>query len=118
MSPMASANLAWIVGRSGDRAEAGKWAHHALDCWREERTAFPFRWTALRPLIALALVEGQLLEAIDFARELLDISQQPLPEYLAVDVRGAVVAWDSGNAATARRLLGAATERAAGNGYL
>jgi hypothetical protein len=49
----------------------------ALSCWDQVRIAYPFHWLALWPLLAVAVGQDTLDDALGYARCLLDPSQQP-----------------------------------------
>ena len=79
---MAQANLCWVAWREGDVAKAQELGHAALDSWARGQWVYAFQWTARLPLMAMALERGQLPEALDQARVMLDQQQMKLPEPL------------------------------------
>ena len=61
-------NLAWIAWREGDLAEAEKQARTALELWDQSAFVYAFHWTALLPLLAVAMEKDALVEALGHAR--------------------------------------------------
>ncbi len=122
---LAKANLAWVAWREGNLSEAEADARAALEFW-QPLTRFAFRWTALWPLIGVALVRSEagglaqdrISEAIGYARALLQHRQQPLPDALTAIVKEAIQAWDQDQLETARAHLRRAIELAQPMGYL
>jgi predicted ATPase len=105
---MARANLAWVAWRTGDLQGAGEHGRTALELWHQlpsRHASAPFQWTALWPLIVVALHEGQLATAIDYLRILLDPTQQRLPDTLTALLEQAIHTWERGEMETARALL-------------
>ncbi len=119
--PMARANLAWVAWRQGNLSEAQANARAALDGWKASQVvdyANLLNWTALWPLISIALAQDQLSAAIDDARVLLAPQQQPLPDALRATVEAATQAWDSGRLEAAYAHLQQAAALAGEMGYL
>ncbi len=117
----ARANLAWVAWRAGDLTDAEAHGRAALAAWQR----FPvghasccFQWTALLPLIAVALARGRVEDAIEPARVLLAPWQQRLPDALTARVREAFAAWDQGRADGATGRIRDALEVARRTGYL
>jgi hypothetical protein len=77
-----------------------------------------FWWMALWPLIAVALARDRVLEAVDYARPLLDPTQERMAESVERQVEAAIAAWDRGEAELARERLARAVELAEETGYL
>ena len=102
---MSKANLAWVAWRLGNLIEIQEHGHAALDLWHSLPLEFPFRWTALWPLLAVALTKAQIAEAVDYARTLLNPLQERLPETLTTALEAAIQTWDSNESETARSLL-------------
>lgn len=115
---MVKANLAWVAWREGNLTEAQANGLAALELWRSIWTVYPFQWAALWPLIAVALAQDQLTEAVDHARLLLDPQQQPLPSALNVLVEVAIQSWDAGQVEAACAHLQQAAALAGELGYL
>ena len=78
----------------------------------------PFEWTALWPLIGVAVVQQQLANAIKYACMLLVPEQQRLPDALTADLEQAIQAWDYDQAERARTELQQAMALAQQMGYL
>jgi tetratricopeptide (TPR) repeat protein len=97
----AQANLAWLAWREGDLSQAEAQGRAALATWQQLPAAHAscaFQWTALWPLIGVALAHNQIAEATGYARALLEPTQQRLPDALAVVLEAAVTAWKEGQA--------------------
>ena len=88
----------------------------ALKLWPPVHASSSFRWTALWPLIGAALSRDDTGAAVEFARGLLEPSQQRMADDLHAPVEAAVQAWDEGDKSAARGLLedAAAIARTAG----
>ncbi len=99
------ANLAWLAERRGATSEAAQLALAALAAWRQHTAPYPFWWQALWPLIGVALAQNCPLEAVPYARQLLDPSQQALPSVIEQPLLAALAAWDTGQPAEAGNLL-------------
>ncbi len=115
---MAKANLAWAAWREGNLLEAQTNGLAALELWRPLQVVYPFHWTALWPLICVALTQDRLAEAVNHAHLLLDSQQQPLPDALKGVVEALIRAWDSGEFEMGRTLLQRTTVLAQQLGYL
>jgi hypothetical protein len=63
------------------------------------------QWTALWPLLSVALQRGDAAAAIDCARTMLQPSQMRLPDELAGLLENAIQAAERNDAAQARELL-------------
>jgi hypothetical protein len=114
----AKANLAWVAWRQGDLAEAQEQGYATLEMWRKSPIIVPFRWTALWPLIGVALAQDRISEAIEHARALLAPTQQLLPDALTKVLEAAIEASENGQLETARAQLNQAMSLAQENGYL
>ena len=66
---------------------------------------YPFYWQALWPLIGVALAQDRPADAISYARQLCDPSQQLLPLAIEEPLVAALAAWDAGQPDAARNLL-------------
>jgi DNA-binding SARP family transcriptional activator len=115
---VARANLAWLAWLDGFVAEALGDGQAALACWHRPPSAYPFHWLALWPLLAVALSQGTLDEALGYARSLIDASQQPLRIPLAAILEDAIAAGEEGMVEAARSHLARAVEVAQEMGYL
>jgi DNA-binding SARP family transcriptional activator len=112
----AEANLGWLAYRAGDSDGAVRHGEAALAEWKSMQ--YPFRWLALWPLLAVALDQGPISDAVGQARAMLDPVQQRLPEALTATLEEAIAAWDEGHAAPAREHLAEAVRLAQDMGYL
>ena len=115
---MAQANRAWIAWRKGELAEVEAQGLAALDSWRRGQFVYAFHWTARWPLLAVALAQDRVPEALDHARAMLDPQQQQLPEALEAALEGALQAGEDGEPESARPHLHRTVALAQGMGYL
>lgn len=115
---MARANLAWVAWRQGNLSEAQANGRAALEEWKALQVDYPFHWTALWPLISIALAQDQLSAAIDDARVLLAPQQLLLPDALRTAIEAATRTWDSGRLEAACAHLQQAAALAGEMGYL
>jgi len=83
---------AWVAYRDGDHELAARSGNEALVDWASEGRvgAGVFQWTALFPLVGVAVERGQFDEATVHAAALLDPYQQSLPIELESALRVAV----------------------------
>jgi DNA-binding SARP family transcriptional activator len=117
----AHANLAWAAWREGDLAQAEAHGRTALDVWQQVpagHSSCAFQWTALWPLIAVALAQDRADEASACAQVLLEGTQQPLPDPLTAAVEQAIGAQEEGESEGARSCFEQAIELAQAMGYL
>jgi tetratricopeptide (TPR) repeat protein len=117
----ARANLAWVFWRQGDLHEARKKALDALDQWQKipaVHASCSFKWTALFPLIAIAILEGQFEEAMEYDRMLLGPVQMRLPDPLEEASNEAIHCWDGKNPEEALIQIKRSLELAKDYGYL
>jgi hypothetical protein len=115
------ANLGWVARREGKPLEAEEYGKAALAEWQLLPTAnytYYSQWTALFPLIDIALTQDQISESVDYARKLLVPEQQVLPDELTKTVEEAIQAWDSNNKEAVRALLQQTIKVAQKRGYL
>jgi DNA-binding SARP family transcriptional activator len=118
---LAQANEAWVAWRRGEFHRAGEAGRAALVRWEQlpsTHASLPYMWTALWPLIGLALREEKLSTAVEYLRMLLDPSQQRLPEPLTVPCELAIQAWDRDEPAEANQQIQRAVEMAQQFHYL
>jgi class 3 adenylate cyclase/tetratricopeptide (TPR) repeat protein len=114
----ARANLAWAAWREADLPGAWENGRAALETWQEGQLVYPFHWTALWPLIALAMAQDLVSDAVSYARELLDPTQLCLPDPLAEKLERAIGVWEAGDREAARASLEQAVVVARETGYL
>jgi len=115
---MARANEAWLAWRAGDPAGARTLAAAAMRVWAGVSPVYPFEWAARWPLLAAALAEDAVGEAVEHARAQLDPEQQPLPPEVARELALAVDLWESGDQPRTRVHLQRAAEAAVPLGFL
>jgi len=104
------ANLAWVAWRGGDLVEAERGGQAALEAWRLSALPYPLYWQALWPLLGVAVGQDRPADAVTYARQLCDPSQQVLPARLEELLNGAIAAWDAGQPDQARDFLRAALD--------
>jgi DNA-binding SARP family transcriptional activator len=114
----ARAHLAWLALRAGDGVGAADQARAALEAWRGIPAHYPFLWLVLWPLLDLAIGRGDVDEAVEHARKMLDREQQRLPDILTDALDEARTAFHSGDIRRARACLLAARGHARRIGYL
>jgi class 3 adenylate cyclase/tetratricopeptide (TPR) repeat protein len=114
----ANANLAWLAWREGDLSEAQEKGQSALALWEPLSLTYAWQWTALWPLIGVALAQDRVPEAVDHTRALLDPLQERLPDALAAVVHEAIGAWEQAQVETARNHLSQAIALAGEMGYV
>lgn len=105
---LAQANLAWLAWRRQDKAAVREHGAAALALWQQlpaTHASAPFQWTALWPLLAVALHGETVVTAVDYARTLLDPHQQQLPDGLTALLAQALQTWNDGAAVAALTLL-------------
>jgi tetratricopeptide (TPR) repeat protein len=111
--------LAWVAWREGDVPKAENEGRIALQIWQERETGkYPFVWTALWPLIGVAMARQELSRAIGHVDLLLDEKQQRLPEAMTAALQAATTAWSKGQQDQAREHMNKAAAVAADLGYL
>jgi predicted ATPase/class 3 adenylate cyclase len=110
----AKANLAWVNWYEGNLSEAQENGRIALEMWQQAPLVYPFKWTALWPLISVAHIQHQVSEAVDYARSLLEPAQQQLPDALTALLEEAIWFWERGELETAHNHLNQAIELAQG----
>jgi hypothetical protein len=117
----AQANLSWALWRTGDPAEAKKKALDALDQWQKlpaGHASCSFEWTALLPLIAIAELDGQFEQAIEYDRALLAPAQMRLPDPLEEALNKAIRCWEDNNSEQVLVQINRSVELAKDYGYL
>jgi adenylate cyclase len=114
----ARASLAWVAWRQGDLLEAEENGRAALEIWLEAGDPMPFEWMARWPLLGTALAQGQIPEAMDQARALLEANQQRLPDALETVLKDLLKAEEQTRAEMVHALLDRAVDLAQEMGYL
>jgi tetratricopeptide (TPR) repeat protein len=117
----AQANLAWLAWREGDLSRAEAKGRAALATWHQlpaGHASCAFQWTALWPLLGVALARNRTSEASRHAGALLEATQQRLPDALTAVLEEAVTAWEESESETARAWFARAIVLAQELGYL
>ncbi len=117
----AQANLAWLAWREGQLSQAEKNGQAALELWQQlpaGHSSCAFQWTALWPLMGVALAHNRTSEAHGYARALLDVTQQSLPSELALAIEKAVRACEGSEGSSARAWFDQAMALAQELGYV
>jgi DNA-binding SARP family transcriptional activator len=96
-------NEAWLSYQNGDWETAVYHGKSALATWGA--LPFPLKWTALWPLLAAYLAQGNLAKAADCAAQMLTPPQQILGESITAVLQQAVHAWQTGDEVTCRKQL-------------
>ena len=115
---MAIASRAWVAWRGGDSEAAVADAQAALRLWEGLPVRYPFDWTALLPLAAIALDSQQVELAAEYTRRMLVPPQQLLEQPVRTLAEDAIRARDAGRLSQAEELLRRALRAAADFGYL
>jgi DNA-binding SARP family transcriptional activator len=115
---MANANLAWVAWREGNLTEAAAAGRAALELWDSLPARYPFDWLAVWPMIAVALEQDDIGEAISLLRELESPTQQPVPANLRPPIERALWAWEQDDQDAAHACLKIAVQTASELGYL
>jgi DNA-binding SARP family transcriptional activator len=111
--------LAWVAWREGKKAQAAENGQIAVDIWQQEGTPkMPLLWTAIWPLMGVALVDSNLTQAITFVPKLLDPNQQRLPDDMSADLEAALTAWENDEHQAAQHCLEQAATIAKERGFL
>ena len=108
----AKANLAWVSLREGNLYDAQENGRTALDMWQKAPLVYPFQWTALWPLISVALSKEEVSGAVEYAYALLQPSQQRLPDSLNEVLEEVMESWEKGESEKVRTKLNRAIELA------
>jgi tetratricopeptide (TPR) repeat protein len=106
------ASQAWVAWRDELFEDVVTLANEALELWGTTVVSYSWYWLCLWPLIAVRLASGQVAEAIEAGRQLLETPQQRLPDELEAMLQAAIAAWDNGEAQLARGTLSEAVELA------
>jgi class 3 adenylate cyclase/tetratricopeptide (TPR) repeat protein len=98
---MSKANLAWVGWKENRFDDCQVLSEEALKLWHDMKDPYSMDWIALWPLIAVALANGRVEQALDFARGLFAESQHPLEDEVMLETKRAIDLWDSGEHAAA-----------------
>ena len=97
-------HLAWLAWKQGDLVTAVRESLLAQELWPQGQD-YPIRWSALYPLMAARLRQGQLTLALECAQAMLDRKQQRLPDAVTQALENALKAGAQGQRAEAKRWL-------------
>jgi tetratricopeptide (TPR) repeat protein len=116
----ARANLAWVAWCQGDLATAREEGQAACERWQKLALVYPYpmQWMGLWVLVALALEQGDVGEAVRHAHAMLDAKQERLAGEVTVILEQAVAAAERGEMEVTSGLLRRAAEVAEEHGYL
>jgi class 3 adenylate cyclase len=115
----ARAHQGWLAWKEGDLKEAQAKGSEAVEGWREVHVSpYPWQWLARLPLLAIAIRQDRLPDAIEQTRAMLAPPQQILPAELERVLQEALMAWDKTDPTAARAALGRAVRTAGRIGYL
>jgi tetratricopeptide (TPR) repeat protein len=110
--------LAWIAWREGNLAEAREQGRGALELWQGPLANYPVKWPALWPLLAVALTEQNISEAIEYAQALAHPTHARFPGTLTAAIEAAIAASEQNQIEEARAQLNHAMNLAQEMGYL
>jgi hypothetical protein len=108
----AKANLAWVSYHEGDLSRTLAYGLEAMEIWKQSPLVYPFQWTALWPLIGVALAKNQISEAVENVRLMLQPTQQLLPDTLTEILDDILEQWERGNLEMTRNLINEVVELA------
>jgi hypothetical protein len=114
----ARANLAWVAWRAGDRDLAEREARELAKDWDDILIMSAFAWMPLWPLLGAALARGEVAQAVEYTRTIVDPARQAMPSELESTLTEAVAAWDRSDADGAYSQLNVAAALASRGGYL
>jgi hypothetical protein len=115
---LSQGHLAWVAWREGNQAEAEDLGQAARRSWQRSQWVYAFHWTALWPLLAMALDGDRLSDALEHAQAMLDPMQQKLPQTMESALESAIQAGETGQPEEVRACLQRAVETAWESGYL
>jgi tetratricopeptide (TPR) repeat protein len=111
---LAKASLAWLAWQDGHSQEVVALANESLELIGAvvgPKEAY-FGWVGLWPVIAVHLGAGLVAEAVRAGRQMLDPSQQRLPDELESILGSACAAWERDEPEVARHKLAEALQMA------
>lgn len=104
----AHANQAWLAWCDGELEAVEQQGRLAFQCWSqlgEGHASLTFWWTVRFPLMAVAMERGQLEQAIDHARVIVESTQQKLADPLTAALEQAALAWENADRDSAQTQL-------------
>jgi predicted ATPase/class 3 adenylate cyclase len=115
----ARAHQGWLAWKEDDLEEAQAKGLEAVEGWREVHLSpYPWQWLARLPLLAIAIRQDRLPDAIEHTRAMLAPTQQILPAELEKVLQEALMAWDKTDRTAARAALDRAVRTAGRIDYL
>ena len=114
----AHGSLAWLEWCAGDLVAARKQGELALEAWNRLPAPYMFEWIGRLPLLAIALAENDLTDALGHARVLLDEVQKRLPSPVESALFAALRAADGENREECLGLLQQSIESAQQHHFL
>ncbi len=111
------AQLAWVSWLEGNLSEAWAQGQAAIAEWQSDPVTYT-QWTAILPLLDIALSQDRLSEAVTYARILLTPEQQLLPDVLTATLEAAIRTWEDDQPDAARTCLQQTIKAAQETGYL
>lgn len=106
-------NQAWLAYKAGEWDSAERAGIAALTTWGKR--PYPFKGTALWPLLAVALAQNRLADAVEYAGQLLAPTQYILDTPIDDALQQAIKSWAAGETTTTLRHLTDAITRAQTN---
>jgi hypothetical protein len=113
----ARGNLAWVAWRKAELGEALGSGRAALELGHS-LSGYPFRWLHLTPLIAVALADERISDAVEYTRGVLEPTQQRLPDTLETTLGASIEMWENGELEATCTYFDRAIELAQEMGYL
>jgi tetratricopeptide (TPR) repeat protein len=94
----ATANLAWVSWCRKENAKAEEQGQRAIEQWDQlpvDHASCAFKWTALFPLIGIAVKNSKYLRAVKYVKMLLDPKQKRLPDGINNTLEQAIEYWEA-----------------------
>jgi class 3 adenylate cyclase len=114
----AQAIRGWVAWREHKTDEATLLCHRAMRSWSAGVIAYPFKWPALFPLLAIYLTTEDVAGAIEVSRQLTEPGQLRLGGGVESALEAAIVAAGRGRGTEAKDALCRAVTLAKSAGYL
>jgi DNA-binding SARP family transcriptional activator len=114
----AHGNLAWLAWRNQEDGAVRSHGQAALEAWNRLPAGYMFEWIGRLPLIAGALMDGDLADGVMHARTLLDERQQQMLPEIDSALVAAIHAADAGDSPATDYYLQKAVDAARQSGYL
>jgi predicted ATPase/class 3 adenylate cyclase len=102
---MAKANLAWLAWREERFQDVQSLGCEALTLWHGMEDPYGVDWQALLPLLALAVAQGRIEDAVGYVRGLFGENQHPIPPALAAAATVVISSTGNQDAAATRTNL-------------